>query len=216
MGALLVAIADYIGGALEAIIVSGVAALVLWLALGQAFASIPPDAEHYRRDLVRNARLVWGLDAPVATFAAQIHQESRYRADAESPAGALGLAQFMPATARWIAGAYPAELGTNEPLNPSWALRALVRYDRHLYERVRIYDTGCDRMLFTLSDYNGGAGWRIKRQRMSGNPGNYAVISRLNPGIHPANQRENEEYPRRIVYRWQPLYLSWGSGVCLA
>lgn len=32
--------------------------------------------EQYRRDLTRSARLVWGLDAPVATMAAQIHQES--------------------------------------------------------------------------------------------------------------------------------------------
>ncbi|HCE7275446.1 TPA: transglycosylase SLT domain-containing protein, partial [Pseudomonas aeruginosa] len=90
-----------------------------------AFAAdrIPTAAEQYRRTLVRSAHAGWGLSAPIATFAAQVHQESRWRADARSPVGAQGLAQFMPGTAEWIAGLYPAVLGTNQPFNPGWALR---------------------------------------------------------------------------------------------
>lgn len=70
-----------------------------------AFATdrIPTAAEQYRRTLVRSAHAEWGLSAPIATFAAQVHQESRWRADARSPVGAQGLAQFMPGTAEWIA-----------------------------------------------------------------------------------------------------------------
>ncbi|WP_110603200.1 transglycosylase SLT domain-containing protein [Salinicola lusitanus] len=34
----------------------------------------------------------------LAMFVAQVHQESRWRADAQSPAGAEGIVQFMPAT----------------------------------------------------------------------------------------------------------------------
>lgn len=66
--------------------------------------SIPVEARQYQRELTRNARAVWGLNAPVSTFAAQIHQESQWNARARSPVGAQGLAQFMPATASWIAG----------------------------------------------------------------------------------------------------------------
>ncbi|MGP5977238.1 transglycosylase SLT domain-containing protein, partial [Pseudomonas aeruginosa] len=125
-----------------------------------AFATdrIPTAAEQYRRTLVRSAHAEWGLSAPIATFAAQVHQESRWRADARSPVGAQGLAQFMPGTAEWIAGLYPAALGTNQPFNPGWALRALVTYDRWLYDRNQA-SSECDRWAFVLSAYNGGQGW---------------------------------------------------------
>ena len=52
-----------------------------------------------------------------------------------------------------------------------------------------------------------------KRQARSPEPGRFEVTGRINPGITPGNQRENEEYPLRIVHRWQPLYESWGAGI---
>jgi soluble lytic murein transglycosylase-like protein len=180
-----------------------------------ARAQVPVDATRYKLDLRRQAQLVWGLDAPVATFAAQIHQESRWRADARSPVGAQGLAQFMPATARWISGAY-AELGDNAPYNPTWAIRALVTYDKHLYDRVKAANH-CERMAYALAGYNGGLGWVYKRQKLSPEP--LVCLGKtceLNPGIHPANQRENAEYPRRILLQHEPLYVraGWGNGSC--
>ncbi|MDG3784759.1 lytic transglycosylase domain-containing protein, partial [Pseudomonas aeruginosa] len=57
------------------------------------------------------------------------------------------MAQFMPGTAEWIAGLYPAALGTNQPFNPGWALRALVTYDRWLYDRNQA-SSECDRWAF--------------------------------------------------------------------
>lgn len=193
-----------------------VAALVLLLIAVSAQAAIPQEAYRYRRELIGNARAVWGLTAPVATFAAQIHQESTWKADARSRVGASGLAQFMPDTATWISGVYRDELGANQPLNPAWAMRALVRYDRFLYDRVRVADSQCDRMLFALSAYNGGAGRVNQRQRLSPDPGNYGVTGTINPGISEGNQLENESYGPRIVTRWQPLYIAagWGIGVC--
>lgn len=88
-----------------------------------AQAQVPQDALRYRALLVRTAHAAWGLDAPVAVFAAQVHQESAWRPDAVSHVGAQGLAQFMPATTRWIASQSP-ELAAQEPYNPTWALRA--------------------------------------------------------------------------------------------
>lgn len=99
------------------------------------FAQEPPRvAMKYRADLVRSARLVWGLDAPVAVMAAQVHQESGWRPDARS-AYAHGLAQFTPDTAEWIAGQDAALAGADTG-NPVWALRALARYDKWLYDRI--------------------------------------------------------------------------------
>jgi soluble lytic murein transglycosylase-like protein len=183
---------------------------------GAAYAdevAIPRDAYRYQRELIGHARAVWGLSAPVATFAGQIAQESAWNAEARSRVGASGLAQFMPGTADWIAGLYRSELGENQPLNPSWALRALVRYDRFLWDRVKPADTDCDRMAFALSAYNGGETRVRARQRASTRSGAYAYTGRINPGISGGNQRENEEYAPRILKRWQPRYLSWGIGI---
>lgn len=50
--------------------------------LGGFAAQVPTAALRYRADLIRSSRSVWGMDAPVATFAGQIHQESQWRANA--------------------------------------------------------------------------------------------------------------------------------------
>ncbi|ECE5264246.1 lytic transglycosylase domain-containing protein, partial [Salmonella enterica] len=62
-----------------------VIAWLLWCGgfFSQARAAQPPQAAlQYRDDVIRNARLEWGLSAPVADFAAQLHQESGWRPDA--------------------------------------------------------------------------------------------------------------------------------------
>lgn len=188
---------------------------VLGLALVAACAaqSIPQAAQRYQHTLKREAQRVWGVDAPVATFAAQVHQESRWRADALSPVGAVGLAQFMPATADWIGGLY-ASLGDRAPTNPVWALRALVTYDKWLSDRIKA-DDDCQRMAFALSAYNGGLGWVYKRQKLSVQPGQcLGATCTINPGVSPASQRENQHYPEVILRKYEPLYAAWGPGVC--
>jgi hypothetical protein len=179
---------------------------------------IPAAAQRYQGTLRREAHRVWGLGAPIATFAAQIHQESRWRADARSPVGAVGLTQFMPATAHWIGGLDP-ELATRAPMNPTWALRALVVYDHWLHQRVRTAADGCQRMAFALAAYNGGLGWVHKRQAQARAAGHdpgvcIGATCTINPGISPANQRENEHYARHILQHIEPAYRSWGAGSC--
>ena len=172
-------------------------------------------SQQYRSELVRNARVVWGMDAPVSTFAAQIHQESAWRPGAVSAVGAQGMAQFMPATSSWIAGLYPA-LAQNAPFNPSWALRALVTYDRYLYDRIRARDD-CERMAMTLSAYNGGLGWISRDQKRASSSGLdpliwWGSVETVNAGRSAANWRENRAYPDRIIHHHQPTYVaaSWG------
>lgn len=175
--------------------------------------TVPAAAQRYEGLLKRNAQMLWGLHAPVAVFAAQIHQESRWRADAQSPVGAQGLAQFMPTTANWIGGLY-ADLADRTPRNPTWAIRALVSYDRWLWDRISA-DDACQRMAYTLSAYNGGLGWVYKRQRLSATPGVcLGATCQINPGVSAASQRENSHYPVVIIQQHQPLYAHWGPGVC--
>ncbi len=174
---------------------------------------VPPAAQRYSLKLRQAAHTGWGLDAPVAAFAAQVHQESQWHPDARSPVGAAGLAQFMPATATWISGVYAAPGGA-APSNPTWALRQLVNYDHWLW--LRIYDAAddCQRMAYTLSAYNGGLGWVYKRQKMGLEPGIcLGATCAINPGVSTSAQLENARYPHRILITVQPAYLGWGRGI---
>ena len=64
---------------------------------------------------------------PVEFFARVIWQESRFDAQAVSPKGAAGIAQFMPATASWH--------GLADPFEPVEALRHSAAYLRELLDR---------------------------------------------------------------------------------
>ncbi|WIX34943.1 transglycosylase SLT domain-containing protein [Salinicola sp. JS01] len=76
-----------------------IAALALLAGCQPAWAWQPPAAaERYQRELTRVVQQTWGLDGNVAVHAAQIQQESGWRPDVDSHAGAQGLAQFMPST----------------------------------------------------------------------------------------------------------------------
>ncbi len=142
-----------------------VAALVILAALAlseEAGAEGIPAGPRPPPRLVRAAHYVFGLEAPVAVLAAQVHAESAWNPRARSP-HAEGLAQFTPDTAAWMAETYPGELAGPAPFDPLWSLLALCRYDGRLYERMP-GDAGCERWAFTLSAYNGGPGW-IPRDR---------------------------------------------------
>lgn len=198
-----------------------VAVWLLWCGgfFSQANAAEPPStALKYRSDVIRSARVDWGLNAPVADFAAQLHQESGWNPAARSPVGAEGLSQFMPSTADWIAGLMP-HLAAREPYNPGWAIRALVSYDRWLWQRVAVPD-GCERMAMTLSAYNGGLGWvnrdrRLARTRGLDDARWFGAVETVNAGRSAANWRENRHYPQRILHTLAPRYLSWGGASCV-
>ena len=73
------------------------------------------------QDLARQVAVSNGL--PPEGFVAQIGQESAWNPNAVSPVGAMGLAQFMPATwAEWGTGA--------DPFDPMASLSAGARYMR--------------------------------------------------------------------------------------
>lgn len=193
-------------------------AVVLSSTAKAAEVTIPRAAQQHRATLVRAAHTVWGLDAPVSVFAAQIHTESWWRNGTVSHAGAQGLAQFMPSTARWLPSVAP-ETGKPEPFNPGWSLRALCSYDKWLWDRTNGAN-GYERMAFTLSAYNGGQGWvnrdkKLARQRGLDPARWFGSVEQVNAGRSSAAWQENRQYPRRILKERQHIYIkaNWGPGI---
>jgi soluble lytic murein transglycosylase-like protein len=89
----------------------------------------PPAAAAPYLDTIAQAERDNGL--PAGLLARVLHQESRFRQDiitgkVKSPAGALGIAQFMPATAK--------ERGV-DPLNPNSAINGAAGYLASLFDR---------------------------------------------------------------------------------
>lgn len=158
----------------------------------------------------------------MAVFAAQVHTESWWRNGTVSSAGALGLAQFLPSTAEWLPRAVPElerEAGQPAPFNPGWALRALVSYDKWLWDRLNGADA-CQRMAFTLSAYNGGIGWvgrdRKEAERQGRDPARwFGQVEKVNAGRSASSLRENRRYVRLILLERQYWYrkAGWGPGV---
>lgn len=191
------------------------ACLLAMAAPRDCFAQIPSEASRHKREYQRIARSEWGLSAPIASLAGQVHQESGWDCRAVSRVGAKGCAQFMPTTATWI-GEVDQRLKAGDVHSPAWAFRAQSVYMKWLLDRVRAV-SACERMAFAMSAYNGGLGRVYQRQKLSTRPERcLGMTCDINPGIHPVNQKENAHYPRRILLELEPRYekAGWGGGSC--
>lgn len=185
---------------------------------------VAPASALYRHRVEQASARAWGVHGNSARLAAQLHQESAFRADARSTAGAIGMAQFMPATARWIATVYPRDLAGFDPWNAQQAILAAALYDRWLFDRVQplgggVVDT-CSRWAFALRGYNGGEGWMLRERRLAlaagKNPDDWRAVEPYRARAGWAH-KENTGYPRRILLTLEPAYLAagWqGSPTC--
>ena len=116
----------------------------------------PPAAAKPYLAAIAHAESKYGL--PTNLLARLLHQESRYRQDVitgktKSPAGAVGIAQFMPATAK--------ELGVN-PLDPFESIDGAGRYLQKLYAKFKSWPE-------TLAAYNWGQG-NVSRKGLGSAP----------------------------------------------
>ena len=86
-----------------------------------------------------------------ALLLAQIRQQSNFNEKAVSPAGAQGLAQFMP-------GTWQTWGGDGDPFNPEDSIKAQLKYMNHLYGRFGEIPNALERYKFALASYNAGRG----------------------------------------------------------
>lgn len=175
---------------------------------------IPAAAHKYRAELTRAAHGQWGLDAPIAALAAQVHQESGWQPNAVSRVGAAGMAQFMPSTAAWWCERNCLTPEQCQPTNPTWALRALVGYDRYLFDRTPARYSEHDRLWVALRGYNGGLGHWSAEAVSTGlaQPTRKQVDAACGQARrHRLHCPENLGYPHRILSVLQPRYATWGG-----
>ena len=119
----------------------------------------------------------YGIDRSIAY--AQINQESRFNPNAQSPVGAQGIAQFIPATAR--------RFGLANPFDPVASFDAYGRYMQFLLGKFG------GRYDIALAGYNSGENRR-----------EYENAARENRAINwvmlPAGvQTETQNYVNRIL-----------------
>ena len=92
-------------------------------------------------------------------LSSQIFQESRFKPNENSWAGAGGLMQIMPATAK--------DLGVNDITNPSENIRGGTKYLAQLRENFSNVEDSIQRIKFTLAAYNCGLGHVRDAQRLT-------------------------------------------------
>ena len=99
-------------------------------------------------DLIKKFTKILGWDWRL--LASQVYQESKFDPEAESWAGARGLMQVMPATAK--------DLGIKDPTDPIESIRGGTTYLNQIYERFTDITNEVDRTKFTLAAFNCGYG----------------------------------------------------------
>lgn len=100
-------------------------------------------------DFVKKYSERYGFDYRL--MVAQMHQESKFNPKAKSYAGAVGLFQVMPRTAK--------QMGFKNPAHPETGIKAGIKYMDWVRERMKVYEVREDELVwFTLAAYNAGAG----------------------------------------------------------
>ncbi|MEO0271545.1 MAG: transglycosylase SLT domain-containing protein, partial [candidate division WOR-3 bacterium] len=119
------------------------------------YKKISVSCMRYIRNVIRESRL-HNLDDYSDIFMGQIEQESECNEKITSFDHGMGLAQFMPGTAKWIHEKFNKELSeisfNPNPYNPKWAIRAIILYDKFLLDKVECKND----WHFALRAYNGG------------------------------------------------------------
>ncbi|MGE0155103.1 MAG: transglycosylase SLT domain-containing protein [Reyranellaceae bacterium] len=153
---------------------------------------------------IQSASSTWLPGQPWKLWKAQLYQESLLTADAVSPAGAVGIAQFMPGTWDQVL----REMGRNPALvdrrlaGPS--IEAGAFYMAKLKRAWVSPRPEEDRIKLAQASYNAGMGNILRSQQRCGNPSGYEAIMaclHLVTGRHAAETRGYAP----AIFRWWAL-----------
>lgn len=151
-------------------------------------------------DEVQQAAHDYGYDPRV--FHALVREESSFNKDAKSWAGARGLSQLMPATARSVGARMGLKVSTTQLSDPLTNLRIGTRYYDSLVQRFR------GNLYLSTAGYNAGEG-NVERWLLA------------SPGL-PTDEfveaiplRETRHYVKRVLGTWQLYRVTYDNGPVL-
>ncbi|MDS1371019.1 transglycosylase SLT domain-containing protein [Aliarcobacter butzleri] len=130
-------------------------------------------------------------------FIAQAVQESRFNPNAKSPVGALGIAQFMPNTAKEVGQELKGhQLFKNgfDSLNDIQSVYAQVYYMNKLFRSWKVERTALEKFELALASYNAGLGNILKAQKLSGNKRKWDDIKKYLASVTGRNSLETINY----------------------
>ena len=133
---------------------------------------------------------------------AQAVQESRFDSKAVSPAGAVGIAQFMLPTARQVEEELKSKLALFKDgfdrENPIQSIWAQVYYMNKLFKTWDLGRVEAERLKLALASYNAGTGNILKAQKLSGNKKFWNEIKLLLSSVTGDNSKETITYVDNI------------------
>ncbi len=137
-------------------------------------------------------------------YKAQLIAESALNPNAVSPAGAQGIAQFMPGT--WAEVSQELALPpTAEATDPLFAIPAGAYYMGRLVGKWTSPRPDIDRYCLALASYNAGFGNLLKAQWITGGANDYATIIAALPQVTGAHADETTRYVPRILREFNQL-----------
>ena len=130
-------------------------------------------------------------------YKAQLFQESSLKHHAVSPAGAKGLAQFMPDT--WEEWAPRAGYPDAKAIDAEASIFTGAMYMAHLIKQWAWPRPEMDRYALALASYNAGLGNILKAQKASGDKSLYKEIIEKLPEVTGHHSNETINYVERIL-----------------
>lgn len=165
--------------------------------------SLFPD--DYDRDF-KDAAIFLPAGTDWRLLKAQCYQESRLNPHAVSPAGAVGLCQFMPATWRDMQDRH----GFTNMWLPEQSIRAAAVYMNTLHKGWSSPRPSADRYALALASYNAGFGNILKAQKRCDMAALYADITPCLEQVTGYHAKETTGYVRNIVAKWFPMMVLGG------
>ncbi len=129
-------------------------------------------------------------------YKAQLFQESRLDPTAVSPAGAEGIAQFMPGT--WGEVSEKLDFEGASAFSARFAIEAGAYYMARLRRNWFAPRPEWDRHSLAMASYNAGLGSILKAQRRCGGRNLYPEIIRCLPEVTGHHAAETQTYVPRI------------------
>ncbi len=131
---------------------------------------------------------------------AVMREESNFRPEVQSPAGAIGLMQLMPSTARYVAKTIRTKYRPAQLSHPDFNVKLGVAYLKRLLRRYK------GNLFYTLAAYNGGA-TNVKRWRKKANSGDFDIF------VETISYIETQNYVKRVIRSYFIYQLLYGEKI---